>query len=132
MMFTKACPPNNERTKKTYKTKGMIPIDIHPVRVAIGQLYPISGLGQMYGWAANVNASVPGQLMPDKMLSRTMYLRRTRPCRRRGRQQSWEENSSRTSERKSALHRWTSKLRRSWCRMGSFERRHCFERVIDS
>ena len=67
MVFIKAGPSSNEQTTKTYKTKGMIPIDIHPVRVAIGQLYPISGLGQMYGWAANVNANVPSQLMLDKM-----------------------------------------------------------------
>ena len=41
----------------------MIPIDIHPDRVAIGGLYPIAGLGQTYGWAANVNAGLSSQVL---------------------------------------------------------------------
>ena len=34
------------KDKGTYSRKGIIPIDIHPDRVAIGQLSPIAGLGQ--------------------------------------------------------------------------------------
>ena len=43
MTFIATTPTEN---KKTHKRKGMIPIEIHPDRVAIGQLPPIAGLGQ--------------------------------------------------------------------------------------
>ena len=43
MTFIATAP---KKKKKTYKRKGMIAMDIHPDRVAIGQLPPMAGLGQ--------------------------------------------------------------------------------------